>query len=146
AHDAPPGSRSANRYQPAPGGRRPHFLLPPGALFTSKVRTRHRQLYSNVVGSLVASTTRNLNPDPVRPLRRPTAFGRSLNFRVRRSTTLLRASHCRQSASGWVALAVTRQGSHGPGRACINASGSSADRLALPEGSPRLSERVPWTG
>jgi hypothetical protein len=36
-------------------------------------------------------------------------------------------------ASGWVALAVTRQGSHGPGRACINASGSSADRLAAPE-------------
>jgi hypothetical protein len=35
-------------------------------------------------------------------------------------------------AEGWVALAVTRQGSHGPGRACINASGSSADRLALP--------------
>ncbi len=31
-----------------------------------------------------------------------------------------------------MALAVTRQGSHGPGRACINASGSSADRLALP--------------
>jgi len=48
--------------------------------------------------------------------------------------------------SGWVALAVTRQGSHGPGRACINASGSSADRLALPEGAPRLSEHVLWTG
>jgi hypothetical protein len=35
-----------------------------------------------------------------------------------------------------VALAVTRQGSHGPGRACMNASGSSADRLALPERVP----------
>jgi hypothetical protein len=35
-----------------------------------------------------------------------------------------------------VALAVTRQGSHGPGRACINASGSSADRFALPERAP----------
>jgi hypothetical protein len=45
-----------------------------------------------------------------------------------------------------VALAVTRQGSHGPGRACINASGSSADSLAIPEGTPRLSERVLWTG
>jgi hypothetical protein len=33
---------------------------------------------------------------------------------------------------GWVALAVTRQGSHGPGRACINASGSSADSFAIP--------------
>jgi hypothetical protein len=40
------------------------------------------------------------------------------------------------SAPGWVALAVTRQGSHGPGRACINASGSSADRLAIPERVP----------
>jgi hypothetical protein len=49
-------------------------------------------------------------------------------------------------AQGWVALAVTRQGSHGPGRACINASGSSADRLAIPEGSPGLSEHVAWTG
>src|SRR6516164_6910477 len=39
-------------------------------------------------------------------------------------------------AAGWVALAVTRQGSHGSGRACINASGSSADRLALPERVP----------
>ena len=39
-------------------------------------------------------------------------------------------------ASGWVALAVTRQGSHGPGRACINASGSSAGRFALPERVP----------
>src|SRR5215468_1050736 len=39
-------------------------------------------------------------------------------------------------SSGWVALAVTRQGSHGPGRACINASGSSADRFALPERVP----------
>src|SRR5215831_7041203 len=47
---------------------------------------------------------------------------------------------------GWVALAVTRQGSHGPGRACINASGSSTDSLALPEGPPRLSEHVAWTG
>ena len=45
-----------------------------------------------------------------------------------------------------MALAVTRQGSHGPGRACINASGSSADRLAVPVGSPWLSERVMWTG
>jgi hypothetical protein len=44
-------------------------------------------------------------------------------------------------ASGWVALAVTRQGSHGAGRACINASGSSAGSLAVPQGSPRLSER-----
>src|SRR5262245_43595196 len=47
---------------------------------------------------------------------------------------------------GWVALAGTRQGSHGPGRAYINASGSSTDRFAVPEGTPRLSERVPWTG
>ena len=39
-----------------------------------------------------------------------------------------------QGASGRVALAVTRQGSHRPGRACINASGSSADRFALPKG------------
>ena len=49
-------------------------------------------------------------------------------------------------AAGWVALAVTRQGSHGPGRACINASGSSTDSFATPEESPRLSEHVPWTG
>ena len=35
-----------------------------------------------------------------------------------------------------MALAVTRQGSHGSGRACINASGSSADSLALPERVP----------
>ena len=47
---------------------------------------------------------------------------------------------------GWVALAVARQGSHGPGRACINASGSSADRFAILQGSPWLSERVLWTG
>src|SRR6516164_10259792 len=47
---------------------------------------------------------------------------------------------------GWVALVVARQGSHGPGRACINASGSSADSLAIPQGSAWLSERVPWTG
>ena len=52
----------------------------------------------------------------------------------------------RLRASGWVALAVTRQGSHGPGRACMNASGSSADSLAIPQGPPRLSERVAWTG
>jgi hypothetical protein len=38
---------------------------------------------------------------------------------------------------GWVALAVTRQGSHGPGRACINASGSSADSFATPARVPR---------
>ena len=49
-------------------------------------------------------------------------------------------------AEGWVVLAVTRQGSHGPGRACINASGSSADSFAVPQGSPWLSERVLWTG
>ena len=47
---------------------------------------------------------------------------------------------------GRVALAVTRQGSHGPGRALINASGSSTDSLAIPEGFPRLSKRVAWTG
>ena len=35
-----------------------------------------------------------------------------------------------------MALAVTRQGSHGPGRACINASGSSADSFASPERVP----------
>jgi hypothetical protein len=48
--------------------------------------------------------------------------------------------------AGWVALTVTRQGCHGPGRPYINASGSSADRLAIPEGSPALSEHVAWTG
>ena len=31
-----------------------------------------------------------------------------------------------------MALAVTRQGSHGPGRACMNASGSSTDSFAIP--------------
>ena len=35
-----------------------------------------------------------------------------------------------------MALAVARQGSHGPGRARISASGSSADRFALPERVP----------
>ena len=37
---------------------------------------------------------------------------------------------------GWVALVVTHQGSHGPGRACINASGSSTDSFAVPERVP----------
>ena len=36
--------------------------------------------------------------------------------------------------SGWVALAVARQGSHRPGRAHICASGSSADRFAIRNG------------
>ena len=35
-----------------------------------------------------------------------------------------------------MALAVARQGSHRPGRARISASGSSADRFALPERVP----------
>ena len=49
------------------------------------------------------------------------------------------AAHVRVEAfgaEGWVALAVARQGSHGPGRARISASGSSADRFALPERVP----------
>src|SRR5262245_57615309 len=37
------------------------------------------------------------------------------------------------------------RGSHRPVRAHIRAYGSSADRFAIPEGSPRLSVRVPWT-
>jgi hypothetical protein len=39
-------------------------------------------------------------------------------------------------ASGRVALAVARQGCLRPRRARIRASGSSADRFAIPEGSP----------
>jgi hypothetical protein len=77
-------------------------------------------------------------------LRRATAAICCPHSSVRRSD--FRFDDTELRASGWVALAVTRQGSHGPGRACMNASGSSADRLALPEGSPWLSERVPWTG
>jgi len=59
-----------------------------------------------------------------------------------------RGGEHRGYASGRVALAVTRQGSHRPGRAHIRASGSSTDRFAVPLRSPRLSERVPgtWTG
>ena len=37
-------------------------------------------------------------------------------------------------ASGWVALAVTRQGSHRPGRARISASGSSTGSFAIRDG------------
>ena len=36
-----------------------------------------------------------------------------------------------ETASGRVALAVARQGSHRPGRAHISASGSSADGFAI---------------
>jgi hypothetical protein len=62
--------------------------------------------------------------------------------------TATAAAPSAQRPSGWVALAVTRQGSHRPGRARIRASGSSTDRFAVPLRSPRLSERVPgtWTG
>ena len=75
------------------------------------------------------------------------ARGAQVNLRnVLRSDTPKAFRLLALRSSGWVALAVTRQGSHGPGRACINASGSSADSLAVPEGPPRLSERVPWTG
>ena len=48
-------------------------------------------------------------------------------------------------ASGRVALAVARQGSLRPVRARMRAYGSSADRWAIPEGSPWLSVRVRWT-
>src|SRR5262249_40438987 len=58
--------------------------------------------------------------------------------RPKRRTVALRAS-------GRVALAVARQGSHRPVRARIRAYDSSADRFAAPEGSPWLSVRVPWT-
>jgi hypothetical protein len=51
----------------------------------------------------------------------------------------------RLCASGRVALAVTRQGSHRPVRARIRAYGSSTDRLAIHEWSTRLSDRVTGT-
>ena len=58
-----------------------------------------------------------------------------------------RAAEPRHQATcvGRVALAVAHQGSLRPVRAHIRAYGSSADRFAIPEGSPQLFARVPWT-
>ena len=54
------------------------------------------------------------------------------------NTGLVQSSESRFSpwALGRVALAVAHQGSHRPVRARIRAYGSSADRFAIPEGSP----------